>query len=187
MSTPIDLPAHLEERLQQLLSAVLIFLGSMSFTVLGTIRDSQKTSADEVFMFIGLASLFAAVGIIDGICDKRKYKCGQRFRMLNRGYLYFSIVVGLVTGGILVLYVDNSQLAKGWKGVCSVATALPAGFCIFMALMVLNGSRYWSLGALLCIGLFLSWHYNSPIWRQTMADNEPTMSVHSLENARTRK
>jgi hypothetical protein len=183
-NTADDSRKDFEKTLQQLLAAVLVFVGSISFTVLGSIKDSENSSADEVFGVIGLASLFAAVAMIDGICDGLDLKLGDRLNLLNYRYLFFSMVVGLMFAGILILYVNNSHLAKGWKGWISVATAVPVAACVTMALMVLNGSLCWCIGAFAWIILFITWHIFCPVWQQTKPAKETATAVHSVEGQR---
>lgn len=159
------------------LAALLVTISAISVPSLAIFQNTGKeTLANDIFLIVGLLSIYGAARIIDDLLDNSKIdKSGgieivsrnnganepgvsfwERLKLFGRGYMVFCIVVSLISYGLLVLYANQENLNIQQEYLSTVLNALYSftGVSIFFKLMTDDEPGIW--GFLVSAGLVLS-------------------------------
>jgi hypothetical protein len=146
------MPKSLEEKIVEnqlvpTLAPMLLAIGTFSFVLMQQVQNPRNTWADELFMIVGLASLISAAVIIDSALDEKQLGFHKRVALMQRGYLIFTFVVGVMVSTILWLHAANSHtyLKTGWHLV----------FVIYIVPGALTSYYLMSLAHNKLIGIFI--------------------------------
>jgi hypothetical protein len=136
-----------ERQIAGLMSAALVTVATFSLTVMGLGVDSpEQHFVDEIFMVLGLSSLFSAGRIIDYTFDQIGVTFDSRRNLLGYGYFLFCTIVGAMSFAILLLYASKSANQSALVSWTTAAAAI-TWVCITGMLMTRKRSGWWAVGA----------------------------------------
>jgi hypothetical protein len=113
---------ELELRLATTLAPMLLTVAIFSLSSMTLVSKPAMTWVDELLSLIAAFSIFAAALIIDFALDHQQLSSEERLKFLGGGYLFFCIVVGIMTAAVFILYsavqvqsVEGKPVAFGWQ------------------------------------------------------------------------
>ena len=113
------------------LAALLVTISAISVPSLAIFQSTGKeTFANDIFLIVGLLSIYGAARIIDDLLDNSKIdrsggfeivsrnngasdpgiSFDERRKLFGRGYMVFCIVVSFISYGLLILYANQENL-----------------------------------------------------------------------------
>ncbi|MEL6581134.1 MAG: hypothetical protein AAFQ14_15420 [Cyanobacteria bacterium J06621_12] len=148
------------DQLSLSLAALLITISAISVPSLALFQDTKNNFANNIFIFVGLLSIYGAAKIVDYLLDNAGedgLSFGERRQLLGGGYLYFCIVVSLLSCGLLVLYSAQEGLIiikQKFAFIVLIGIYLFTGISMFYKFMTIDKAENW--GRLVLFFLILS-------------------------------
>src|ERR1051325_6996303 len=104
---------ELELRLTTTLAPMLLAIATFSLIIVGQEQHPQVSIVDELFSCLGAICLLAAALVADSALDKQAVGLFDRVKLMGGGYLFFCLIVGMMSAAIPVLYSAKRAGAAG--------------------------------------------------------------------------
>ena len=150
------------DQLSLSLAALLITISAISVPSLALFQDTKNNFANDIFISVGLLSIYGAAKIVDYLLDnagENGFSFDDRRKLLGGGYLYFCIVVSFLSCGLLVLYSEQEGLVIVKQEFPFIVLKFPlvllivmyclAGISMFYKFMTIDKADNWGRGVLL--------------------------------------